>query len=327
MSRMLNNLGWITWVTGDYERSRQLNRENLKLQERRGDQRGIGNALDMLGLVSKHLGKLDEAERLHCESLARMQAIGAERDIARLLLDLSYTLIWNGKFHAAVEKAEESRKIYEKLGHEPERYYSAMSFASMHLGLYKQAEEWALREMTDAQAADRLQHYGFGLLYAGEAAIGLGKLEEARARFVESHSVLNSLQQNITMMPKILLGLVERAQGRQPEAWKCLQESIPNILVSHAFFPLLRTLPLVALLLLDLGEIEQAVELYTLARRYRYIRESRLYQDLAGEELDRQAAKLGKERLAELQASGQDLDLWQTVERLQTAIPDWAAKS
>ena len=327
MSRMLNNLGWITWVTGDYERSRQLNRENLKLQKRRGDQRGIGNALDMLGLVSKHLGELDEAERLHRESLACMQAIGAERDIARLLLDLSYTLTWNGKFQAAVEKAEESRRIYKKLGHEAERYYSAMSFASMHLGLYKQAEEWALREMTDAQAAGRLQHYGFGLLHAGEAALGLGKLEEARVRFVESHSVLNSLRQNITMMPKILLGLVERAQERQPEAWKCLQESFSNILCSRAFFPLLRSLPLIALLLLDQGEIEQAVEFYALARRYRYIRESRLYQDLVGEEIDREAAGLEQEHLLELQEHGQHLDLWQTAERLQTTIPDWATKA
>ena len=327
VSRMLNNLGWITWVTGDYERSRQLNQENLKLQEWRGDQRGIGNTLDMLGLVSKHLGEMDEAERLHRESLACMHAIGADRDIARLLLDLSYTLIWNGKFHAAVEQAEESRKIYEKLGLEPESYYSAMSFASVHLGLYKQSEEWALQEMTRAQATGRLQQYGFGLLYAGEAALGLGKLETARARFIESHSVLSSLQQNITMMPKILLGLVERVQRRRSEAWKCLQESIPNIFVSHAFFPLLRTLPLVALLLLDLGEIEQAVELYALARRYRYIRESRLYQDLAGEELDHEAAGLDAERMVELQARGQDLDFWQTVERLQTAIPDWAAKS
>ena len=325
LSRLLNNLGWITWVTGDYERSRQLNQQNLKLQERRADRRGIGNTLDMLGLVSKYLGELDEAERLHRESVACMRRAGAERDVARLLIDLSYTLIWNGKFLEAIEKCEESRRIYEKLGLEPERFYLAMSFAVLHLGRYQQAEELALQEMTAAQASGHLQNYSFALLFAGEAALGLGKIDQSRARFSDSYTVMNSLQQNITVMPKIELGFVERIQGNHFEAWKCLQETFPSILTTRSFFPLLRSLPLIAVLLLDREETGQAIELYSLARCYEYVNASRWYQDLVGEKIDRQAANLPKERLTELVLRGKNLDLWQTAERLQAALPGWAA--
>jgi tetratricopeptide (TPR) repeat protein len=171
---------------------------------------GMGNALNNLGFVAKHLGELDEAERLQREGLACMRKADAEKDVARLLKDFSATLIWNGKFDEAMQKVEESRRIYENLG-VAENYY--------------------------------------------------------------------------------------------------------QIMIS------------IALLLLDQGEIEQAIELYALAGRYAYIRNSRRFQDLAGEELEREAARLGKERLKELKARSQAQDLWQTAERLQATFPDWAAKS
>ena len=81
------------------------------------------------------------------------------------------------------------------------------------------------------------------------------------------------------------------------------------------------------MLLLDQGETEQAIELYAFARRYRLISDSRWFQDIAGEELDREAGKLEKECLGTLQARAQTRDLWQTAARLHAAIPAWAAKA
>ena len=323
VSRLLNHLGWINRVTGNYERSRQLNQQNLKLQEQRGDQRGMGNALNHLGFVAKHLGELDEAERLQRQGLACMRKAGAEKDVARLLKDFSATLIWNGKFEEALQKAEESRRIYENSGLVADNLHQIMISVAMLQGHYDQAEEWALQDMAEAQAAGRMQQYGFALLHAGLAAFGLGKLDLAHDYLIESHTVWESLQQDHTVMPKIELGYVERAQGNHLAAWKYLQESFPSVLASRSFLPLLHALPILALLLLDQGEIERASELYALAGRYAYVRNSRRFRDLAGEELERGAARLGKERLAEIQARGRALDLWQTAERLQAELPEW----
>jgi len=327
MSRLLGHLGWINRVIGDYERSRQLSQENLKLQERRGDQRGTGNTLNNLAFLAQYLGELDKAEALHLESLACMRRAGAEKDVARLLVDFSATLLWNGKFDEAMQKIEESRRIYENLGLGVENNYQIMISIALLRGHYAQVEEWALHEMAEANAAGRMQQYGHARFLAGVAAVSLGKLDIARDDLKASYTVLNSLHHEHSLLPKIELAFVERAQGNHLAAWEYLQESFPNFLASRSFFPVLHVLPIIALLLLDQGETEQAIELYALARRYAYIRNSRRFQDFAGEELDRQSAKLGKERLAELQARGQDLDLWETTERLQAALPGWAATS
>ena len=326
MSRLLDHLGWINRVTGDYEHSRQLSQENLKLLERRGDQRGMGNTLNNLGFVAKHLGELDEAVRLQREGLACMRRAGADKDVARLLYDLSATLIWMGEFDEAMQKIKESRKINENIGLVAEHNYQLMIGIALLMGHYAQAEEWAMQEMAEVKAASRMQQYGFIRWYAGVAALGLGKLDMARDDLIESYTVLASLQQDHFVMPKIELAYVERAQENLLAAWKCLQESFPHLLATRSFLLLMHALPIIALLLLDQGETEQAVKLYALARRYAYIRNSRRFHDFAGEELDREAAKLEKERLAELLACGQDLDLWQTAKELHAAIPIWTSR-
>jgi len=327
VSRLLTQLAWISWVSGDHERSRQLIQENLEMQERRGDSRAVGLTLNLLGKVLKHLGELDEAERLQRASVTHLREAGAEKDAARKLLDLANTLAWNGKFREAMQTSEECRRIFEKLGLESEKIHGAISFAPLHLGRYAEAEEWATQQQDLTLTSGRWQNYGFALLYAGQAALALGKLEKARSLFLESEVVLSSLQQNVAILPRINLAHVERTQGNPSAAWKYIEESFSGILTNRSFFPLLRSLPLIALLLLDQGEIEQAVELYTFARRYRLISDSRWFQDIAGVELDWEAVKLDNQCLGALQERAQTQDIWQTAERLQAALPDWAAKA
>ena len=68
----------------------------------------------------------------------------------------------------------------------------------------------------------------------------------------------------------------------------------PRITVEvEADFPLLRMLPVVALLLGDVGEAERAVAIYALASRYPLVANSRWFEDVVGKHLAADAGGRG----------------------------------
>jgi hypothetical protein len=87
-------------------------------------------------------------------------------------------------------------------------------------------------------------------------------------------------------------------------------------------FPIWWALPGVALLLLDAGETERAVELYTLAVRYPVVGNSRWFLDLAGQEITTAASVLPPEVVDAARGRGQARDLDTTVAKL---LAEWSA--
>ena len=78
----------------------------------------------------------------------------------------------------------------------------------------------------------------------------------------------------------------------------------------------LQALPAVALLLLDDGAPERAVELYALTSRYPYVANSRWFADVAGDDIAAAAESLPPDVVARARERGQARDLWVTVEAL-----------
>jgi hypothetical protein len=71
-----------------------------------------------------------------------------------------------------------------------------------------------------------------------------------------------------------------------------------------------------ALLLLDEGAPERAVELYALATRYPYVANSHWFEDIAGKEISAAAGALPPELSGAVQERGRARDLWATAEEL-----------
>jgi hypothetical protein len=80
--------------------------------------------------------------------------------------------------------------------------------------------------------------------------------------------------------------------------------------------PIWWALPGVALLLLDAGGAERAVELYALATRYPIVGNSRWFQELAGLQITAAADLLPPEVAVAAQERGQNRDLDATVAKL-----------
>jgi hypothetical protein len=74
--------------------------------------------------------------------------------------------------------------------------------------------------------------------------------------------------------------------------------------------------PLAALLLTDLGEVEQAVEIYALASRYPFVANSCWFEDVAGKQIAAAAATLPPDVVAAAQERGRARDVDEAVAEL-----------
>jgi hypothetical protein len=83
----------------------------------------------------------------------------------------------------------------------------------------------------------------------------------------------------------------------------------------------LQALAAMALLLMDDGEVERAVELYALAARTPDVANSRWFEDVAGSEIASAAAALPPDIVAPAQERGRARDLWATVQELLDELP------
>ena len=112
------------------------------------------------------------------------------------------------------------------------------------------------------------------------------------------------------------MGYAAHRQGRLVETRRTLREALKIGAESGAFFPPITALPAIALLRLDQGEVERAIELYALARRYPYVAKSRWFEDVAGKHIAAAAADLPAGVVAAAQERGRARDLGATVQDL-----------
>jgi predicted ATPase len=120
----------------------------------------------------------------------------------------------------------------------------------------------------------------------------------------------------------IWLGYTEQGLGDGVQAQQHLAEALQISIEVRTWSPLWLALPLAALLSADRGELERAVELYTL-----FVSQSLgewvkcpFFEDLAGRHIAEVAATLPPEVVAAAEARGRARDLWQTAEELLVAL-------
>jgi hypothetical protein len=120
--------------------------------------------------------------------------------------------------------------------------------------------------------------------------------------------------------PLALLAGTARGLSRLSEARQHLCEALQIAAEIRDVVTPMYALPVAALLLADLGEAERAVDIYALASRYGFVAHSRLWEDIAGCEIDALAATLPPEVVAAAQERGRARDLETTVKELLGAL-------
>jgi tetratricopeptide (TPR) repeat protein len=196
------------------------------------------------------------------------------------------------------------------------------SLAQMHMGQYKEAHAQGQKGLDLARESGHQGIMGNALWMLGCVALVEKRYPEAQQLLQESVEIYQALgQQHEISLSFATLGYVERGLGNKGQAWHYLYQSLQAV-ETHAFYPLVLALPGVALLLVDQGNIESAVELYALALSYPYVANSRWFKDVVGRHIAKVAANLPPEVVAAAQARGQARDLWATAAELLAEFGD-----
>ena len=117
--------------------------------------------------------------------------------------------------------------------------------------------------------------------------------------------------------------------GQSSLAKRRLKDALKNAVDEKIFLPLIQTLPGIALLFSDQGQVERAVELYALACTQGIVANSKWFADIAGDEIAQAAQGLPVEVVEAAKARGRSLDLWGTAEALLVELEQagWGTES
>jgi predicted ATPase len=315
----LERLAWIARLLGASDEAKERWQESLALCQALGDQKGSAASLVGLGSVALYQGRLEEGERLQRESTAMLQRMGNRADAARGYQFLGVQLYWLGKFDESHSLLEESVALASELGlrRSLAEWSTLLGNVKLFLGRYEGARaqgETGLtlsREMgypCETATACRL----LGLVSLAEEAYA-----EAHGRLERGATLLREIGFQLDLALTLgLLAHAARGLGEVAGARGHLHEALRLVAETRQFMSSLFALPAVALLLVDAGEVERAVELYALASRYGLVGNSQFFEDIAGRQIAAAAAELPAEVVAAAQARGRARDLEATVMEL-----------
>jgi predicted ATPase/transcriptional regulator with XRE-family HTH domain len=116
IANMLNNLGISALPRGDSVKARSLHTESLAAYRDLGDRWGEALALSNLGLVSLSEGEYSDAESLLDESLRLRRELGDRQGIAQCLNNLGTVMRCMGREEQAISSHGQALAIFEELG-------------------------------------------------------------------------------------------------------------------------------------------------------------------------------------------------------------------
>jgi tetratricopeptide (TPR) repeat protein len=320
----LISLGSVVGYLDMYGKAQQLLEQSLEIRQALGDSLGIARSLLFLGVNALQQGQLERAERLAREGYAISQKAG---DWAKnmSLSTLGQTLSWCGKFAEAQALLQENLTIWNDQGDRAMLAWSNTLLGSievLYLGRYEQARALIQKGIALARKVDAQVRVGVSLHWLGCVALAREKYAEAQQLFQESVVIYRELGLRADLGEALGgLGIALRGLGYLPQAEQHLSEALRTAVEIGAFRPLMYVIPAMALLLADAGgsargEKEQAVELYALASRYRYVANSRWFEDVVGKHITAVAVNLPPEVVAAAQERGRARDLWATAAEL-----------
>jgi tetratricopeptide (TPR) repeat protein len=317
LARLL--LGAVALWAGNYGQAKPQLEACLDLCRKLGDRRNVAFALLQLSQLEADMGQLEGAERLVREAIALARELGVFELLSTTLVHLSVVLNYRGRFAEASEAREEELAICRDRGMLDEATRAMIYLGSLatRQGLYDKARAWLHPALSTRLQSGARRSSGTCYLELGRLALAEGAYNQAEDWLQQGLAIFERLGRR-PMLAGLLstFALLARKQGHVAQARQHLRGAVQILVESRSRNAALQSLLAMALLLLDEGAPERAVELYALASRYPNVANSRWVEDVAGREIRAAAEGLPPEVVASAQERGRVRDLWATVEEL-----------
>jgi DNA-binding CsgD family transcriptional regulator/tetratricopeptide (TPR) repeat protein len=316
-AKALGKLGGNLVFKGDLDRATNLLRENSEICRQLNDSQGIAHTTVYLGFSARFRGNFEKAESLHRQSLNLFQQLGNRWSERICLSVLSLTLTWSGKFDDARETGGRALELDRDLGQYPNpASLCPVIEANMHLGHAAEAELMAAETLQAARKGGRLIQQSWALKLRGSTALAAGNLADAERHILESAALVEEAKHMNRAVPRAIQCYVARAQGDSHKVREYLTNVLRSTIEFQSILPFIYCLPIAALIAADDGQSERAIELYSLAKQYGHITNSRWFDEIACKELDSVLASLPPEVASAAEARGRVLDVWETADQL-----------
>lgn len=312
--------GWVAGQLGEQAEGLRMLHQCITLYHKMGDHLQVSRSLlNMRELLWVTLdGDFDPYEPLVREYVAFCAQAGNAMYIARSKGEFGAFFLRQGKFTEGIDALVESVTAFHSLGDlADENFYGLfLSETELHLGGFQGALTRCQESLKTYRENNQRALVGYNLLLLGWAALGLGQYTQAAQYLREVNIAETQLRMNERALGFAAQAFAERALGSPLRAASLLVQAL-QIAVERRLEPIFYyALPAAALLLADRGQVEWAVEVYALAGRYRYVANSRMLDEVAGQEIAARAAELPPEVTAAARARGQIAGAVQTGERL-----------
>lgn len=318
-AKALAGLGFIAHNAGTFQEAVEIYSECLDLHRKLGDPRGIANALIELGQNSLRLGLTEQGERYINEGVTVLQQIGDRSGIARGYFELGRYYFWSGDSARSIQLVDKSSRIFEDLGILDQYIFASIGIGLglSHLGEYTETITRVVKSIPLAQELDARREIGLAHVILGMAHLGLGDFEQAEnwaLKSVKQYRDIN--QQDELSLALAILVYTQLGLDQSQQAGLYLCEILQIGIAIGGVYPILYILFAAALLLVDRGEVEKAIEISALAERYPFVEKSRWFEDIAGREIAAATESLPPKVVAAAQERGRGRDFWETAAEL-----------
>ncbi len=113
-----HQLGILAYLRGDYDQAARQYQRALDIRERIGNQPGMANSYGQLGILAQARGDYDEAARQYQRSLDIRERIGDQAGTARSYHGLGLIAQTRGDYDQAARQYQRSLDISERIGHQ-----------------------------------------------------------------------------------------------------------------------------------------------------------------------------------------------------------------
>jgi predicted ATPase/class 3 adenylate cyclase len=220
----------LSFMQSDYDRGKALAQEGLALFRELGDKRGIGLALNRLGIAAWRRADFPTARVLLEEDLALYRGLGNPDRIAWSLFGLALLDIKQGGYSKASASLEESLALFRKLDN---KRGIAASLTQMAAALFvSQGDQTMVYPLLaqglslDREVGDK-EGMAVSSLLLGAVALKQGDVATARARVEEGLLIYREMGYREGIAESLLLlGKVEVARGDLTFARTLYEESL-----------------------------------------------------------------------------------------------------
>ena len=335
---ILDSLG-CALVSVDPEQAGRLFEEGLALSRAVGDRFLTAEHVYNLGIAAAARGRYKEAERWHREQIAAHESMENPIGIRVARRELAEVFYRSGQFERARPLLEEVLANADETGDIPGLAHTQMLLGLVYMsgGHHEQARAQGEMGLGTSRIVDWRILIGWSLGLLARLALADASCFEAADTGPpgqedygprETHAEAKRLaRESVDSTDRLdwrhnrgialaVLGLAERGLGELDEARRHLTDALAIAAESGVVMVLVHPLSGIALLLADAGEYERAVELYALASRYRFVANSRWFEDVFGRHIEALAATLPPDVAEAARERGRARDLEATVKEL-----------